>query len=251
MMKFWKNIFLILSTILLVSASVKLFSNNDIVENNIINDEIDFSNMTMNCLGDSITWGYDTDNNGNQMKNPYPKLLKEELGLAKVRNYGISGSTLTSVYTNKNPMSLRYKKMMSNADIISVMGGINDYWMSDVELGQNTDTDTTTIYGALNVLTKGLKIKYPNSYIFFMTPYKWGNDMGSNSLGYSLEDISNAIKEVCSYHNIDVLDMYENGNIEIDFEKESSDLLHPSQEFIQEYTTPQIANYIREHYKKA
>ena len=205
----------------------------------------------MNCLGDSITYGLDVTKDTTQaLANPYPKLLKKELGLANVRNYGISGSTLTSVHANRDAMSLRYKSMSSNADIVSVLGGVNDYWLGDIQLGTIDDTTTTTIYGALNVLAKGLKEKYPNAYIFFMTPYKWGNDSGTNALGFTLLDISNAIKKVCSVHKIDVLDLYTYGQIELDFTSPNSDKLHPTQEFYEKYTAPQIAQFIKDNYKK-
>ena len=157
---------------------------------------------------------------------------------------------MTSVHSNRDAMSLRYVDMHSSADIISVMGGVNDYWLGDIELGTVYDTSTRTIYGALNVLVKGLKEKYPNAYIFFMTPYKWGYDTGVNALGFSLTDIANAIKKVCALNDIDVLDMFNLGRIELDFNSPNSDKLHPTQEFYKNYTAPQIAQFIKDNYNK-
>ena len=211
--------------------------------------EIDFSNLTYNAIGDSITYGYDSSNGGNQMENPYPKLVKKELGLLKARNYGISGCILTSVHSNRNPICFRYKEMTKEADIISVLCGVNDYWLGDIELGTLDDTETTTIYGALNTLVKGLLKKYPDSYIFFMTPYKCGNDPGTNKMGYSLKDISNAIKEVCNKDEVDVLDLYNDGQFELEMNESDSDGLHPSQEFVEKYTAPQIAQFIKDNYR--
>lgn len=248
MLKF-KNFLIILMVVLLVSSGLFLFRN--FKDNKESNNTVDFSTLTMNCLGDSITYGLDVSikDKTTALANPYPKLLKKELGLAKVRNYGVSGSTLTSVHSNRDPMSVRYREMYSQADIISVMGGVNDYWLGDIPLGNIDDTTTTTIYGALNVLVSGLKEKYSNSYIFFMTPYKWGNDTGTNALGFTLLDICNAIKDVCARNNIDVLDMYNLGQIELDFDNPNSDKLHPSQEFYEKYTAPQIAQFIKDNYK--
>ena len=211
--------------------------------------EVDFSKMTYVALGDSITYGLNTYGGESQMDKPYPVLVGEHLNLKSVCNYGISGSTLVSIEDTRDPFCLRYKSMIDSADIVSVMGGVNDYWLGYADMGTLDSTDTTTIYGALNVLAKGLKEKYPDAYIFFMTPYKWGNDPGVNAKGYSLSDICMAIKNVCAKYGIDVLDMYTYGQIEVDFQNPQCDKLHPTQEFFKNYTAPQIAKFIKENYK--
>ena len=237
-------IILIITTITI--GGLALFCNNF---NNTPLKDIGFSHLKMNCLGDSITYGYDGARGGAQLPNPYPKLLQNELGLKQVRNYGISGSTLTSVHPDRDPMCIRYAYMNNDADIISVMGGFNDYWLN-IELGTIEDENTTTIYGALNTLAKGLKNKYPNAYIFFMTPYIWGLDSGTNDIGYSLLYIANAIKQVCYINNIDGLDMYTLGQFELDFVNYNCDKLHPTQWFLDNYTAPQIAQFIIDNYNK-
>ncbi len=211
--------------------------------------EVDFSKLTYLAMGDSITYGYDSALGGAQMENPYPELVKELLSLEKVYNYGISGSTLVAIEETRDPFCERYASMPDDADIVSVMGGVNDYWLGYADMGTLDSTDTTTIYGALNILASGLKTKYPDAYIFFMTPYKWGNDPGVNTKGYSLEDICTSIKRVCAKYGIDVLDMYTYGQIEVDFQNPQCDKLHPTQEFFEQYTAPQIAQFIKENYK--
>ena len=215
----------------------------------IENDVVDFSKLTYVALGDSITYGFDSTRGGLQMENPYPDLVREELNLRAVYNYGISGSTLTNIDSTRYPMTDRSINMTNNGDIVSVMGGINDYMIGKAPLGTIDDSDASTIYGALNVLASGLKEKYPNSYIFFMTPYKWRGDTGTNAQGYSLEDLCTAIKEVCAKYDIDVLDMYESGLFELEMNNSGSDGCHPSQSFFEEYTAPMIADFIRSNYK--
>lgn len=215
-----------------------------------------YANKKMNCLGDSITYGYIPDD-GAQMENPYPKILKEKLGLAECRNYGISGSKLaTSDGTSgSSPMSVRYAEMDNDADIISVFGGTNDYNGNVYKpaLGTIEDTENTTVYGALNTLCEGLINKYPRAFIFFITPLRRADRTGLNDSGYTLEDVSNAIKEVCYKYSIPVLDLYSNGGFHVENEVfrglyGGNDKLHPNQAFITEHLSPMIENFIRSNY---
>ena len=217
----------------------------------------EYKGKKMNCLGDSITYGYIPDN-GSQMSNPYPSILKEKLQLAECRNYGITGSKLATKdgSTGRDPMSIRYTNMSDDADIVSVFGGTNDYGESQYtpNLGSINDTETTSVYGALNVLCNGLITKYPKAFIFFMTPIRRGDKTGNNSAGYSLEDVSNAIKEVCYKYSIPVLDLYSKGGFYIDNSAFQSvyggvnDKVHPNQSFVKERLEPMIEKFIRSNY---
>lgn len=199
---------------------------------------------TMNILGDSITWGYNP-NTGEQIEKNYSILLKERLNLKELRNYGINSSTLADNKISYEPMCNRYKNMDDNADIVAIFGGTNDYGREDLEvqLGKINDLGTATIYGALNNMCIGLKQKYPNSVIFFITPiqrayidrgcnFKYATNI-KNRLKYSLEDVANAIKEVCKKNNILVFDLYNNCDINTieDYIKYIPDGLHPTEEY--------------------
>ena len=233
------KLFIIISILIITIVSISI---------PYINTYATFHDLTYAAIGDSITFGFDVPKFGAQMDEPYPTLIKKKLKLKQVYNYGVSGATLTN-HEGFFSLSDYYKEMEDNIDIISVLGGINDYNSNIIPLGTINDQNNNTIYGALNTLTTGLKEKYPNSYIFFMTPYKCGHDKGINALGYSLNDICIAIKEVCNNNNLDVLDLYTYGNIEIDFNNPDSDKLHPTQDFIRKYTAPQISNFIKNNYK--
>lgn len=213
----------------------------------VIDTDIDFFEKTYLALGDSITYGLDGMNGGKRMRFPYPELVKKQLNLKQAINYGISGSTLSanSVY-NYEPMSIRYVDLV-DADIVSVLGGVNDY-LNNVPLGTLTDTGNKTIYGSLHVLCEGLCLKYPSSFIFFMTPFKLINN-STNDLGYSLEDVAKAVKEVCEIFEIPVLDLYTYGKYELEAQNSKSDKLHPSQQFFVEYASPQISRFIADYYK--
>ncbi len=214
------------------------------------NYSINYSKLTMNCLGDSITYG--AGGNGNPVirsKKPYPTLLKEELSLKKVNNYGVNGSTISSL---SDSMAERYLSM-PKADIVSVLGGVNDY-VNGVQLGTINDISNTTVYGALNILASGLKAKYLNSFIFFMTPLPISSKAESTFVSnteYTLSDVCNAVKEVCNKYGIVVFDTYELSDLEKCYDNTvySYDGLHPTQKYFEEKLSPLIAQFIRDNYK--
>ena len=207
-----------------------------------ITEESVFSKLTYAALGDSIT-------HGTYLATPYPYLVGNILGTKKVYNYGINASTITKTINGKdsyhNPMVLRYMDMVDNADIISIMGGINDWiFYHDNIFGTIDSTEITTLYGALKIMCQGLKEKYPNSFIFFMTPL---NSTLEKPWSKTPEDVGVVIKEVCVTYDIPVLDLY--GENAFDPDIHSSDQLHPNQEFMNSYLAPRIAEFILENYK--
>ena len=213
--------------------------------------ETHFSELKYVAFGDSITYGDDATPNHAQMDKPYPAAVKELLSLKEASNQGLNGATLV----NANEGACRTLTILSyneNADIISVLLGVNDYQQS-LPLGTLSDSTTSTIYGSLNLIAKHLTKEYTSAFIFFMTPYKAtpnGKDCTEpNAAGYTLADVANAIKEVAEKYNIPVLDLYNKGNFESEMYNEDSDGLHPSQEFIITHTAPQIAEFIKENYK--
>lgn len=192
---------------------------------------------TMACLGDSITLG-------SRVVTPFPKLIENKLDLKKVYNFGIGSSTLT--YSEKyNPMCVRYSDMPDDLDIIFVMGGVNDY-STNKELGKYEDINNDTFYADLKTMVKGLKNKYEESFIFFATPYRMVNDTIDNLVGYNLADYVLAIKQVCADYDIPILDLYNDGKLEENFSLNTFDGIHPTQYFYENYTAPQISNFIKE-----
>ncbi|MBS7021255.1 MAG: SGNH/GDSL hydrolase family protein [Firmicutes bacterium] len=207
--------------------------------------------MKMNCLGDSITFGYQGDG-GLQMKRPYPVILKELLELDEVRNYGINGSTIAD---GENPMYLRYQEMDDKADIVSVLAGTNDYGRTEVEiskLGQFNDKTGDTVYGALHVLCSGLKQKYPNAFLFFMTPLLCDSEPKPNKHGYTLDDVRKAIVKVCDSYHIKVFDLYHevfyNAHNKEFIHEYGVDGWHPNQKFVEEKLAPAIAQFVKENH---
>lgn len=245
--KFVSSIIFVLVVLLSIS-SLSLLSNlgkkdNKYNSNNNNSSVVDFSNMTIACVGDSITlgsaeiYGY---------THPYPTLVKDILGLKACYNFGIGSSTVAvKTGIGSSPMVKRYNQVEKDTDIISFMGGINDIHR-DIELGTIDDTTDTTFYGALNIIANGFKTDYSNSFVFFMTilPTK----LYSNYFSFEVIDSYNqAIKNIANKYNIPVLDTYNCWNYAT---ANYLDGVHPRQQFMTEKLAPKIAQFIKDNYKK-
>lgn len=162
----------------------------------------DFSTYTIGVMGDSIT----SQGGG---AGGYVTRLRADFGT--VINYGISSTLICADPSYSNSFVERYQNMVNNLDILVVMGGINDYYHAD-EFGTADSTDTTTFYGALNVLVPALANKYLGKEVVFMTPlpaYYLGHSTDVNGpSGHPLKDFRDAIIEVCNRHGVQVLDLW-------------------------------------------
>ncbi len=209
---------------------------------------VDFSKMSYVAFGDSITWGWV---NSLQMDFPYPNLVAEKIGFSSVYNAGVPAGTLGVNNVGFPCVTDAILASEVQYDIISVMLGVNDYSVS-VPLGDIDDNTKDTVYGSLNLIADHLSTYSRDSFVFFMTPYKCklttGTYKNKNDAGYTLADVVTAIKEVAALYNIPVLDMFNEGQFEKEMYNYNSDGVHPSQEFIREYTAPQIEAFIRQNY---
>jgi lysophospholipase L1-like esterase len=107
-------------------------------------------NKVWNALGDSIT-------NGQGTTKQYHSYIKDWEQMALVRNYGVSGRKISGT----NGMAERYVDMDNTADLVTLLGGINDINDGAAALGTFADRTVATFYGACHVLFSGLRAKYP------------------------------------------------------------------------------------------
>lgn len=175
-----------------------------------------FYSKILACLGDSTTWGDNSlGTGGNQIS--WTSHMSRLCGFSNVINYGVCGSKIAVTSGRSDSFVERYSSMDSNADVILVMGGVNDF-LFDVPLGTMNDTVNTTFYGALKALIGGLLDKYSSKKIIFMTCMKtnhatYGQSFTPNALGFKQIDYVNAEKEVCDYYSVKVFDMYAESGI--------------------------------------
>lgn len=89
----------------------------------IENSTIDFSDVKITILGDSLTQASNMDEE-DRLKYSYPVILQEILGCKEIVNLGVGGSTISTV--GADPMVERRKEIEYDSDIIIVFGGTND-----------------------------------------------------------------------------------------------------------------------------
>ena len=204
-----------------------------------------FAELTYVTFGDSITYGIDGVDWG-LMEDPYPELVSRALGFKTFNNLAVSGATYCENNLNRHNMTKRILTFAGEADIISLMLGVNDCYVG-LPLGTPESRDNTTIYGSLFLISEYLTTNYEDALIFYMTPFPYRTCYSNNSAGYKLEDVADAIKYVAAHYDIPVLDMYLYSEYE-DVEMHLGDGLHPSQSFMRDYAAPKIAEFIKEHY---
>lgn len=253
MKKFLTYITVFLVAIFVLSATSifsPIGSSNENNNSNVSSNVVDFSQLTYSVIGDSITYGTDGIDSG-RLNPTYVKEVKNILGLKAYYNYGIGGSTVAN---GSNPMYKRYTKINVDSDIISVMGGVNDWGSGHnyVQIGSIDDSDGTTFYGGYNLLIEGLKKDYPNAFIFLITPtYRRVRESNTyNGYGESLLDYVNAVRNLAKKHDLPLLDIFDNEDIYNDMMRSDSDGVHHSQELTINVVAPLIANFIKDNYNK-
>ena len=161
------------------------------------------------ALGDSITAGTGAGGTSYSYANVAGNLIG-----ANVHNHGIAGSCINAGYNlaltdpgYEDAFCNRYTQMADGLDLITVLGSVNDH-RADSKIGTFGSTNKEDFYGALHVLITGLKQKYPNGRIVFITPFKIGGYDGRNLYGHTLTDFRNAIVTMCNKHKLEVLDLF-------------------------------------------
>ncbi len=130
----------------------------------------DLTNLTINFLGDSITEGAWAT----EPKYNYVSRVGEKLG-CKVNNYGISGTRIAmQTVPSANPVFdkdfLTRAKEMTDADMVFVFGGTNDYGHGDSEIGDLRSLDSHTFCGAVRNLAMYLCERYGKQNVCFILP---------------------------------------------------------------------------------
>lgn len=199
---------------------------------------MEIKNKRILFLGDSITQGVGVSS----PEKCYVSVFEKMSG-ARVKNYGISGTRIAKKkLKSQNPdfdldFIGRVDEMDSEADIVVVFGGTNDFGHGDAAVGKFNSRDEYTFYGAMHTLCTKLINKYPEAVIVFMTPlHRLSEDDEINEIGIrnetNLAGYVDVIKEVAGYYGLPVLDLFNISGIQpkVDIIREiyMPDGLHPS-----------------------
>ena len=175
------------------------------------------------ALGDSLTM----TTSSNSIKHTpngrnYTYWVKEKLGIGTLVNMGLDSSTISTVRTSPQNFIQRMVDIPLDSDIITVFGGYNDMWDGNSKLGTINDTNTNTIYGALNKIARYLLVTYPKATIVFFTMLHWtwereGSSTGGpyveNPNGLTSALLNQAIRDVCTKYSIPVIDLEKKSGI--------------------------------------
>ena len=156
-----------------------------------------------------------TTNSGTQIFS-YARLIGDKLSV-KFVNRGINSSVLAASTVGNNagdPMVYRVDNISNDADLITIMGGTNDFRNGLFPLGTMADTVETSYYGALKMLCQKLITRFHTARadsgqlpatIVLCTPFKMLNGSGW-TYNPAIQDWVNAVKEVGKYYGLPVFD---------------------------------------------
>ena len=120
------------------------------------------------CTGDSICAGAG-------FAGGYATILKQMYPYLTVTNYGVGGTTISSLH--ENSILTRLDSMSNTADIVILEGGVNDGFLGvpigEFSMTEDSETktyDTNTFCGAVETLFKNAHAKWKNAYIMFLIP---------------------------------------------------------------------------------
>ena len=206
-------------------------------------------------IGDSITAGAGSSSGGD-----YVNQVSVIAGCTSV-NLGVNGTCIAN--NTKNGLgSSRFvtratSTNLSDVDLVVVFGGTNDLSYDSKAIGDHFAettitasgnigtkqlgpiTDTDTFAGALHDLITTIQgVVTQGTPILFVTPLHRNNNVATNPNSYQCNsngdfmiDFVNAIKDICGFYAIPVLDLYADGEINplvTNYSYLFSDGLHPN-----------------------
>ncbi len=169
-----------------------------------VDNDFTFKGKKFVSYGDSIT-----------ESNKWQDYLVNELDITHI-NKGLSSSCISNFETWALSMSNdeRLNEIPLDADIITIMGGTND-WVARRTIGTLEDETKDTFIGAYKYIIETLMNKAPNARIIIMSPpfgyYNAGIGTEEiNGVGVHLKDFVNAVRDVANYYKLPFINVYEN-----------------------------------------
>lgn len=187
----------------------------------IENSTIDFSDVKITILGDSLTEATNMSEEDRE-KYAYPVILQEILGCKEIVNLGIGGSSISEL--GEHAMVERYKDIPMDSDIIIVFGGSNDMLFENKwEYGfleYDKRIKSETFCGDLDKLLHKIESNYVNhneeNYCKLICINPPSNIL--SSAYYNIDtgnhvhpkEFAKAINQIASEYGFEVIDFYNN-----------------------------------------
>lgn len=153
-------------------------------------------------IGDSLT-----NKNSRALKN-YIDYIVEETGIIGI-NLGVSGTGYKKTEESNNAFYQRVENIDNDFDIITIFGSGNDL---SLNLGNITDSDTSTVFGCVNETIKKIYAKMPTVKLGIISPTPW---IGyPNYLeGNKMQLLNEGLEKICKRGSIPFLDLYNGSNL--------------------------------------
>ncbi len=175
---------------------------------------VDFSDVRIAFLGDSITEAINLDKYENYRELSYPAVVGRALNAEAVYNLGIGGSSIGR-YWDKAFVD-RYQEIPEDTDLILIMGGTNDGFCADlVDFGTEGERKPRTFWGDLDELMRGLRENYSHAEVIFLTPLPNNlHDLLKKDHPYLIaqEQYAKVIRQLAEEYGFTLIDLY-NSNI--------------------------------------
>lgn len=162
-----------------------------------------FHEKIIGFVGDSITFGFDDDNNGKQLDKPWVDQVGELLDCAVI-NYGVSSASLMNndKFTEEKQLLKVCDNFDDKIDYLVTMIGINDFYRG-YNLGSFEDRTEESFYGCLHIYYKKMLEKYPaennHKLIVMIYPHY---DVKPN-----FDKWQKAMREVAQYYSLPIIDL--------------------------------------------
>lgn len=243
------------------SSYAETVSMNAIDKEVIANNTIDFSEIKISIMGDSITTGVQLEEGEENLA--YPNVLQEILGCKEVVNVGIGGSSVSRA--GNYSMVDRWTDIPKDSDIIIIFGGSNDCLFETNEEFGNIEYDSRkvpeTFCGDLDEMLASIereyrientqncsKLLYINPPSTILSEITYQNDPDNIA---PQKAFAEAINTIAPEYGFEVIDLY-NNNILNSCDKDVNeqfvpDGIHPNVEghrILAEYIASQIIQRI-------
>ena len=169
---------------------------------------MDLRNLKINFLGDSITARFWAESE----ETSYVGRFRAQYPDAIIRNYGVQGSCVSSCCIwDSEDMRTRAKRMDTDADLIVIYGGTNDFHCM-TPLGTPEERNADTFYGAYNLLLDDILGRFPNTKVVLCTllprfDETWLEREGRIRVA-PLKAYVDIIKEIGQKRNLPVIDLF-------------------------------------------
>ncbi|MFS0979593.1 SGNH/GDSL hydrolase family protein [Enterococcus casseliflavus] len=220
-----------------VNEPTKVNGYNEIIKVSYLVPASDYNDIRLCIVGDSLQSDYT-----HHADYHWYDYLSQKTGM-RFWSYGVGATG----FTVSNGLKTRTYEQIQNINVdpthIIIWSGTNDYGVNKtLPLGTvNDPAGDTTVYAAIKLSINVALELFPNAKIGFVTPVPRADGVSNftnaryvnNTLGFSLNDVSEAIKNAADLYNIPVYDACKMSNLRpwIDANNAqyyNNDRLHPN-----------------------